>query len=128
MDQFAHDPFDVEPSGDTSSQRGKDRDSLFLTAQFRIVGAPKTDHVRVRNLSAGGLMAEVAEPVPQGTAIELELRGVGCVTGRVAWNAAGRVGVAFDQMIDPILARKPVIGGTKTPVFTKPILPILPTR
>lgn len=123
MDQFARDPFGVEASADPSSQRNKDRDSLFLTAEFRIAGARNSQLVRVRNLSAGGLMAEVPEPVAQGTEVELDLRGVGSITGRIAWNAAGRVGVAFDKMIDPILARKPVSGGTKTPVFTKPILP-----
>ncbi len=123
MDQFAQDPFDVA-SDDASSQRHEVRDSLFLVAQFRLAGTRQSEQVRVRNLSAGGLMAEVASPIPQGTAVELELRGVGWVTGRVAWYAAGRVGIAFDQMIDPILARKPVGNGTKTPVFVKPILPL----
>lgn len=80
--------------------------------------------VRVRNLSSGGLMAEYAKPVAIGDRVMVKLRGVGDVEGRIAWTAEGRVGVAFDAEIDPKLARKPVGGGAKSPVFTKPILPL----
>lgn len=124
MDQFSSDGFSPMMADDAAAQRHEVRDSLLLVASFRAAGQPTIEQVRVRNLSAGGLMAEVAEPIAAGTAVELELRGVGRVSGRVAWAAAGRVGVAFDQMIDPILARKPVGGGTKTPAFVKPILPL----
>lgn len=122
MDQFVHDPF--KAADDAASQRNEVRDSLFLVAQFRMQGSRNAEQVRVRNLSAGGLMAEVSSPVAQGTAVELDVRGIGWITGKIAWYAAGRVGVAFDQMIDPTLARKPVGGGTQTPVFVKPILPL----
>lgn len=107
-----------------ASQRHEVRDSLFLTANFRVDSAREMQQVRVRNLSAGGLMAELADPIAQGTPVELELRGVGRIGGRVAWQAAGRIGIAFDRMIDPILARKPVGVGKKTPSYVKPILPI----
>ena len=69
--------------------------------------------VRVRNLSAGGLMAEYAGPLDDGAPIEIDVRGIGWVSGRIAWRAAGRVGVAFDRHIDPMLARKPVGGGKR---------------
>lgn len=124
MDQFAHEPFKAAVTDDAASQRHETRDSLFLVAQFRVAGTRQGEQVRVRNLSAGGLMAEVASPIAQGTPVELEVRGVGWITGKIAWYAAGRVGVAFDQMIDPTLARKPVGGGTQTPVYVKPILPL----
>jgi hypothetical protein len=77
---------------------------------------------RVRNLSSGGLMAEYAAPVQSGTPVEIEVRGVGWVKGRIAWATDGRVGVAFDIEIDPMLARKPVGKGAQTPAFTKPII------
>lgn len=124
MDQFAHEPFKAAVTDDAASQRHETRDSLFLVAQFRVAGTRHAEQVRVRNLSAGGLMAEVSSPIVQGTAVEMEVRGVGWITGKIAWYAAGRVGVAFDQMIDPTLARKPVGGGTQTPVYVKPILPL----
>ena len=124
MDQFSQDSFDPAAADAGASQRHEVRDSLFLAANFRVYGSREMQAVRVRNLSAGGLMAEVPEPIDQGTPVELEMRGVGRITGRVAWYAAGRIGIAFDRMIDPILARKPVGNGTKTPVYVKPILPI----
>lgn len=86
--------------------RGAARDSLLLTARLRI-GDQSAD-VRVRNLSAGGLMAEYAKAVSLGAAITIDVRGIGPVTGRVAWATDGRIGIAFDEPIDPKLARKPV--------------------
>lgn len=124
MDQFAQQPFKAAAADDAASQRQDSRDSLFLVAQLRVDSARRSEQVRVRNLSAGGLMAEVSSPIAQGTPVELEMRGVGAIAGKVAWYAAGRIGIAFDQMIDPTTARKPVGGGGQTPVFVKPILPL----
>ncbi|MDF7774106.1 PilZ domain-containing protein [Sphingomonas sp. AOB5] len=122
MDQFSFDPQNAVPSDDVTGQRNGARDSLMLTAQFRIPGKPDAT-VRVRNLSSGGMMAEYAEPIAGGTPIEVEVRGVGWLTGRIAWAAEGRVGVAFDREIDPMAARKPVGKGGHTPSYIKPILP-----
>ncbi|MEI9927995.1 MAG: PilZ domain-containing protein [Sphingomonas sp.] len=122
MDQFSYDPLLALSAEDFTGQRSGARDSLMLTAQLKLDGKPETQ-VRVRNLSSGGLMAEYGAPVAQGTPLEVDVRGVGWVTGRIAWSAEGRVGIAFDQEIDPLLARKPVGKGTHTPSFTKPILP-----
>lgn len=106
-----------------SAKRAKARDSLFLIAGLRIEGGPDTLHVRVRNLSPGGLMAEYAHPVDIGRTLEIDLRGIGKVAGKVAWSAAGRIGVAFDSPIDPLQARKPV-SRQKAPAKDKPITPI----
>ncbi|MBO9712228.1 PilZ domain-containing protein [Sphingomonas sp.] len=120
MDQFPQDPLNALSAADFSGQRTNSRDSLMLTAQFRMADKPELQ-VRVRNLSAGGLMAEVPQPIEQDTPVEIEVRGVGWVSGRIAWCAEGRVGVAFDRAIDPMLARKPVGKGQHTPSFVKPI-------
>ncbi|HWU94542.1 MAG TPA: PilZ domain-containing protein [Sphingomonas sp.] len=120
MDQFSFDPLTALSADDFSSQRSGSRDSLMLTAQFRVAGRPD-EQVRVRNLSQGGLMAEYAQPIERGATVEVEVRGVGWVSGRIAWATDGRVGIAFDSPIDPMLARKPVGGGTHTPSFVKPI-------
>ena len=58
--------------------------------------------------SVYGLMAEFDQPVSIGEPVEMTLRGIGVVTGHIAWAAEGRVGVALDQPIDPMKARKPV--------------------
>ena len=85
------------------------RDSLFLNARFRFDRAEPARPVRVRNLSAGGLMAELSEPLAPDCRIEIDVRGIGWVAGRVAWQTEGRAGIAFDRPIDPQRARKPVI-------------------
>lgn len=123
MDQFSHDPHAHLAADDPARNRHESRDSLFLMADFRTPESASVQHVRVRNLSAGGLMAEVAAGLPQGLAVEFDVRGIGWVPGRIAWSAAGRVGVAFDYQIDPMLARKPVGGSAaKGPVTFKPSL------
>lgn len=120
MDQYSQDPFSPAIE-DGVHNRQDSRDSLFLTADFRVHGEKDVRPVRVRNLSQGGLMAEFPEGLPQGLRVDFDVRGIGWVPGQVAWSAAGRIGVAFDRQIDPMLARKPVGQGTSTPTFTKPI-------
>jgi hypothetical protein len=121
MEQFSYDPLMALSAEDFTGQRAGARDSLMLTANFRIAGR-SDEQVRVRNLSSGGMMAEYAAPIERGTTVQVEVRGVGWISGRIAWATDGRVGVAFDHEIDPLLARKPVGKGAGTPAFTKPII------
>ncbi|WP_066795890.1 PilZ domain-containing protein [Sphingomonas soli] len=121
MEQFSPDSLTALSAEDFTGQRAGARDSLMLSANFRIAGQPD-ENVRVRNLSSGGMMAEYAAPIARGTVVQVEVRGVGWVSGKIAWATDGRVGVAFDNEIDPMLARKPVGKGTHTPVYVKPIL------
>lgn len=95
---------------DPERQRSETRDSMFLMAVMRRPHGPEVP-IKVRNLSAGGMMAECPMSFSKGEPIEADLRGIGPVKGRVAWAAGGRVGIAFDQPVDPWLARKPVAGG-----------------
>lgn len=121
MDQQSFEPANTLSAEDFVGQRNGSRDSLLLTAQFRVGGNP-VEQVRVRNLSSGGLMAEYGTPVPRGTPVEVEVRGVGWIAGKIAWATDGRVGVAFEHDIDPLLARKPVGKGGHTPSYVKPII------
>jgi PilZ domain len=89
-------------------KRELDRDSLLLKAVLRF---PRTMHegeVRIRNLSAGGLMAEAPLRVVRGETVEVHLRSIGWISGHVAWVTEGRLGIAFDHPINPKDARKPV--------------------
>lgn len=95
------------------------RDSLFLMAQLRIGADPVASEARIRNLSAGGLMAECPRKVAVATPVWLDLRGIGPVTGKVAWCAEGRLGIALDEPIDPRRARKPVGIGRKLSLVAK---------
>ena len=113
---------DDDAAGDSEGARARKRDSLFLAARLTFDGGTATHDVRVRNLSEGGLMAEYEQPVAPGTSVTLEMRGLGELTGRVAWCTRGRLGIAFDFPIDPARARKPVGTGAMTPSFVKPVI------
>src|SRR5690606_16744765 len=86
------------------------RDSLLLLAQLRVTGRDDLYRVKVRNLSAGGMMAEGDVRVLRGTRVEVELRNMGWVEGSVAWKQDNRFGIAFLAEIDPKLARAPLAG------------------
>jgi hypothetical protein len=88
------------------------RDSLFLLAQVRVGEQKNPVRVKVRNLSAGGMMAEGDVDVMRGACVEIELRNLGWVKGSVAWVQGNRFGIAFVDEIDPKLARAPVVGST----------------
>ncbi|WP_151973222.1 PilZ domain-containing protein [Erythrobacter sp. EC-HK427] len=91
------------------------RDSLFLLAQIRVDGNENVFRIKVRNLSAGGMMAEGDVPVVRGARVTVELRNIGWIEGSVAWTQGNRFGIAFLDEIDPKLARAPVEGSTVNP-------------
>ena len=111
MDAISPIEFDeVQEEARYGHMRAEPRDSMLLLAIMR--RAAGTDiQVKVRNLSSGGLMAETPSGFLRGESVEVELRGIGIVTGKVAWMANGRVGMTFDWPVDHKLARKPVTGG-----------------
>jgi hypothetical protein len=84
------------------------RDSLFLLTTIASADGSAHGHARVRNLSATGLMADCDHMFLKDDLVIVVLRGVGEVTGHVAWANGNRIGVAFDRAINPQLARKPV--------------------
>ncbi len=101
-------------------KRHEKRDSLFLSASVDLEGfEPFT--TRVRNLSAGGMMIDAPLAIPSGATLTAELRGVGKVTGCVAWSSLGRAGIAFDREIDPRLARSASPAKSELPVYLKPV-------
>lgn len=101
------DPNDTMGS-DSAVKRDADRDSLFLTANLRFFDGGEEGQVRVRNLSGGGLMAEAAVQATRGTRLEIELRNIGWISGKVAWVAEKKLGISFDHPIDPKIVRMPV--------------------
>jgi len=88
--------------------RQVNRDSLFLLAQLRVDGDGPEYRVKIRNLSAGGAMAEGEVRVMRGAQVSVELRNIGWVEGSVAWKQDNRFGIAFAAEIDPKLVRSPV--------------------
>lgn len=100
------------------------RDSLFLLADIRVAGTSEDHRIKVRNLSAGGMMGEGAVRVSRGDPVAVNIRNIGWVEGSVAWVQDSRFGVAFAEDIDPKLARAPVGDGEHTPRHVRPPLPI----
>lgn len=101
--------------------RNIERDSLFLMADVRIDGLPGSYRIKVRNLSAGGMMAEGGPDVTRGIKLAVDLRNIGWVDGVVAWVQDGRFGIAFATEIEPKLARAPVSAAVDvtSPRFTR---------
>jgi hypothetical protein len=101
------------------SNRHATRDSLFLSTDVTVPGFAHVITVRVRNLSPGGMMIDGHDAFVEGAEIKTDLRGIGPISGKIAWVMAGRAGVAFDQDIDPKKARTPV-GQSKIPTYARP--------
>lgn len=73
--------------------------------------------IRVRNLSAGGLMADIGSALEVGEKVAVELSAQR-IPGSVAWTRDGAIGVRFDENIDlgELLAgRKPRHGFRQRP-------------
>ena len=117
MEQIGKRVFD---DAEASKDGPRGRDSLFLMARLRVEGLDEELSVRVRNLSPGGLMAELPVPVVPDSPVRIDVRGIGWVKGRIAWQTEGRAGIAFDKEIDPQRARKPVGAATPAPAFGAP--------
>jgi hypothetical protein len=108
------DQIDAEPSADpTASKRRRPRDSMLLMGSIKAYGdvSRLKQPIRIRNLSATGLMADSQAAFDLGCLVEVEMRGIGAITGEVVWIRQNRMGITFSAPIDPKLARKPVPQG-----------------
>lgn len=108
MDQSGVPEGEAAAGADCGRRDRAPRDSLFLQGTAWFVDPQASFALRIRNLSASGMMADCDRNCGRGDVISVDLRGVGIVHGRIAWRANGRIGVAFDNDIDPMLARRPV--------------------
>lgn len=108
------------PQTASDKVREMERDSLFMQGVLHLPGQSQPVTVRVRNLSAGGLMADYAGEIAQDTFVEIELRNIGRVSGRVAWVSASQFGLAFDAKIDPLAVRRPI--GVKRDDLFRPLV------
>lgn len=106
------------PTETVAKKRQAARDSLFLSTEVTVAGALKPVTVRVRNLSAGGMMIDGNAIFHEGAVVSAALRGIGTVSGRIAWIIEERAGVSFDEEIDPKGARAPVAAAKPQVLFT----------
>ncbi len=84
------------------------RDSLFVLVDLRLEGEQDDHRIKMRNLSAGGMMAEGKVRARRGLVVWVNMRNIGWVEGSIAWVQDDRFGIAFRDEIDPKLARAPL--------------------
>lgn len=75
-------------------QRRSERHRVLLSVQ--IVTTTNEQNAKLRNLSEGGAMVEMAAPPAPGTDVILR-RGALEIFARVVWSANGRCGLSFDE-------------------------------
>ncbi|MEO6717040.1 MAG: PilZ domain-containing protein [Novosphingobium sp.] len=107
---------------DEAEQRRLARDSLFVMADLRLDGSDEEHRIKMRNLSSGGMMGEGSIRVMRGALVQVHIRNIGWVDGSIAWVQDDRFGIAFNEEIDPKVARSPAVPGEHSPRFTKPPL------
>ncbi len=93
---------------DSVALRGMKRDSMFLKASLYLRRTEHRFDIVVRNISAGGMLADTPQELGNGDLVTVTLRKVGDVPGRVVWTQGHRFGVAFDVAIEPTMVRTPV--------------------
>jgi hypothetical protein len=65
---------------------------------------------RIKNISAGGIAAELTGPIPCDAPVEIELSQQQRIPGRVVWVRDGAAGIKFDTAVDLrqlLAARRP---------------------
>jgi len=81
-------------------QRRAVREASILFADVQVAGDDTVCRVKVRNLSASGMMGEGPVKVVPGSRITAQFDQSVKVKGAVAWVQQGRFGVAFDEEAD----------------------------
>lgn len=81
-------------------RRGDERMPTTLRViKIREAEGGREQLIRIRNVSAGGLMAEVGLPMPVGTAVTAELNGQ-WIPATVVWTREGTAGIKFETNLD----------------------------
>ena len=81
-----------------TERRGVER-VLPTLCIVKLTSGDKEQLVRVRNLSAGGLMAEVGQEIAVGQKMEIEFNSQK-IPSTVIWTREGAAGIKFDENID----------------------------
>jgi hypothetical protein len=81
-----------------SDRRDDDRVSPLLRVA-KLSGAFGEQLIRVRNISAGGLMGDAGQPLPVGEVVAIELSSQS-IPATVVWTRDETIGLKFDQNLD----------------------------
>ncbi len=100
------------------AERRADARILAMLCTARLISDRGQDFCRIRNISAGGLMAEMKIPLPAGEKVIVEISSHQRIAGEVVWTRDVGVGIKFDEDVDLralLAARRPVNGQTLRP-------------
>lgn len=81
-----------------AERRAEDRMPALLRVA-KLIGGNGEQLIRVRNMSAGGLMAEHGQPLEIDDIVSLEI-GSQKIPSVVVWKREGTCGIKFDQNVD----------------------------
>jgi hypothetical protein len=93
-----------DPAAAREQVEREHRFTVLLTGTIRKAQSSNRMPIKIRNISATGLLGECAYPPRIDDVVEIELPRVGFVSGHIRWGANGRLGIEFDGPIDPTLA------------------------
>ena len=97
---FESTTFSLSTSVPRPTERRGDERLIAMLRVAKVTDAQgRNQLIRVRNVSAGGLMAEVGHPVQVGDIVNIELSSQQ-VASSVVWIREGTAGFKFDQNID----------------------------
>jgi hypothetical protein len=90
---------------------------LAVLPVARLVMEHSQDLCRVRNISAGGIMAETMSSHAIGTKVRIEFNSHQQLPGQIVWTRETSCGIKFDQDIDlrELLANRPTRRKGQTP-------------
>ncbi len=92
------------------TERRTDERLLAILPLAKLVTASGALLCRIKNISAGGIAAELTGPVETGAVVTIELGHDQHIPGTVVWVREGSAGVKFDGQVDLrqlLAARKP---------------------
>lgn len=118
---MTEDPDAPPPTASAPDHRTGRRGSVLLQAQAQRPDQAEAMTLRIRNLSAHGLGGDRMPGMTQGEVLILTLRGIGEISGRVAWITGPRFGFTFDRPIDPGLIVRPSADAPAADRFVPPL-------
>ncbi|MDQ3140452.1 MAG: PilZ domain-containing protein [Pseudomonadota bacterium] len=117
-DEFAFDTttFSLSTEVPRPAERRAEGRLLAALPVARLVLEGSQDLCRVRNISAGGLMAETTYSHPVGTRARIEFSSHQHLPGEIVWTRETSCGIKFDRDIDlrELLANRPARGRGQT--------------
>jgi hypothetical protein len=118
-DEFAAEStnFSLSTEVPRPSERRTDERLQAILPLAKLVSERGEDLCRIKNISAGGLMAETVMPQEIGREVYVEMNFDQRIPGRIVWARDGAVGVKFDQNVDlrELLANKRPRAGSYRP-------------